>query len=384
MKLRSTEASQMMKLIDNFSELGSLLHVKNNHMAYARKFRDDLRRKLKIGKRTVYASKSPLSVIQRRLGMVFNIMMNDLPYNEVAIAYRPGVNVAEKLAVCQGSAIMIKTDIRHYYDNISYAHIEKALMDCGMIARGARLVASYCTIWNGRFSSLQQGSACSPALANIVGNRYFDRPIVRWLRDHCPVEHTYYRYSDNLVLFCKEEPGNDFINEYKEFVKTTAARGEFRTHSWSSIRNNHPTRHQEFLGIVLNEVANISRVKRDRIRAILWNAVVGNTAEEAKKYFADTGELPRGIADEEEIYTTKFMMAMQGYVAYARMIQDKFANRIAKLLMAVRIKDGYFNEDGVPFKYGLGNQHIKVAKLYKDDSVGIEEFRRRLLDCLSS
>lgn len=375
MKERTMSPAQTIKLVDNFTELGSMLHVKNNLMAYARKFRGDLQVRIRLGKRTVYASKSPLSGIQRRLNVVFSELMKELPEEEVAIAYRPGLNVVNELAKWQGSAIMIKTDIRHYYDNVSYAHIERALMDCGMIARGARLVASYCTVWNGRFSSLQQGSACSPALANIVGNRYFDRPIVSWLREHCPVKHQYYRYSDNIVLFCREEPGDEFVKQYKEFVKETARKGQFRTHAWSSIRNNHPTRHQEFLGIILNEVAGISRVKRDRMRAILWNALTKDRVQQARAYFEKAGGLPSHMTDE--MIVEHFMASMQGYVSYANMVQEKFAKRIWKLYAVLKMQE----EAGQ--RAALDGQAVRVLATYVNDNEGVLEFTGRMTQALS-
>ena len=316
--------------ITDWSELGNMLYINARYMAYAYKFRDDMQHKIRLGKRTVYSSDSPLSLVQQRLGLLINYLVDQRPYSEAAIAYRPGLNVCTLLSTRAGSAVLIKTDITKYYDNISFANIEKTLVNCGLSHSGAKLIAHYCCVWNGKFHSLQQGSSCSPAMANLVGNRCFDIPIMSWLEEHCTVPYYYYRYSDNLALFCDEEPSAEFMADYKKAVKDIAEQHTFKTHSWSTIRNNHPTRHQEFLGIVLNKTANIYRGKRDWLRAVLFNACKGNILLNANEFFKKTG----GIGDntENDVVLWKFQAAMEGYHAYVKNINSKFALRIEKLL----------------------------------------------------
>lgn len=324
--------------ISNWTELGNALHVSTKLMAYSKKFRDKMQRKIRLGKRTVYSSASPLSLVQKRLSVLADYFLSKRPYQEVAIAYRTGLNVHNVLSDNTSSALMIKTDIVHFYDNISFANIQKTLQECGMCRAGARLVASYSCVWNGRFSSLQQGSSCSPAIANLVGNRCLDVPIMRWLESNCTVEYRYYRYSDNLVLFCKTDPGREFVERYKQAVKDIAAHYTFKTHSWSTIANNHPTRHQEFLGVVLNETANIYKAKRDWLRAVLFNTAAGDIPEQGRKFFERTGGCGAKIMEDDDLLTEKFTQSIQGYISYANTINATFALKLAKMLEVIKYR----------------------------------------------
>lgn len=361
--------------ITNWNELGNALHIIPKLMAYSHKFRDKLQHKINLGKRIVYSSDSPLSLVQKRLATLASFLLSKRPENEVAIAYRNRLNVHDILAKNANSALLIKTDIVHYYDNISYANIQKTLEGCGFNPAGAKLVASYCCVWNGRFSSLQQGSSCSPAIANLVGNRCLDIPILEWLRTNCPVEFNYYRYSDNLALFCKEHPGAEFIKAYKDAVRDTANKHTFKTHSWSVITNNNPTRHQEFLGVVLNKTANIYKVKRDWFRAVLFNAATGDVAEQAKVFFDKTGGVGKRIAEDIDLLTEKFEMAMKGYISYLRSVNAGFALRLAKLFSVVQYR---LNRD---IKNVSDEARIEIKK-YSDTDESLEHYSDRVLKLL--
>lgn len=361
--------------ITNWNELGNALHIIPKLMAYSHKFRGKLQHKIKLGKRTVYASDSPLSLVQKRLATLASFLLSKRPDNEVAIAYRNGLNVHDVLANNADSALLIKTDIVHFYDNISYANIEKTLVECGMQPAGARLVAAYSCVWNGRFTSLQQGSACSPAIANLVGNRCLDVPILEWLRENCPVEFNYYRYSDNIALFCKKNPGSDFVQAYKSTVRYIARKHSFKTHSWSTIANNHPTRHQEFLGVVLNKTANIYKVKRDWLRAVLFNAAIGNIADQAKRFFEHTGKLNNKLMNNRELISERFEMAIQGYISYVNSVHAGFALRLAKLFEIVkyrRLKDINL----------VSAEARSEIKKYSDTNESLEHYRDRVLNLL--
>lgn len=360
--------------IHNWNDLGNAMHIFPRFMAYAHKFRDKLQHKIKLGKRTVYSSDSPLSLIQKRLSTLASFLLSQRPDNEVAIAYRNGLNVHDVLAQNTECALLIKTDIVKYYDNISYANIQKTLVECGLNPSGAKLVASYCCVWNGKFSSLQQGSSCSPAIANLVGNRCLDVPILKWLRANCPVEFNYYRYSDNIALFCKELPSSEFIKAYKAAVRDIARKHTFKTHSWSTIANNHPARHQEFLGVVLNKTANIYRVKRDWFRAVLFNAAVGDIVVQAGKFFKITGGLGKRITSDDDLLIERFEMAIQGYIAYVQSVNAKFALRASKLFEVIKYR---MNND-----VSVSLEALSEIKKYSDTEESLEHYRDRVLKLL--
>lgn len=370
-------------LLDRWEVLGNTLHVNTNYMAYARKFRSRMQKEIHIGKRTVYSSGTPLCYIQQRIGALLGEAFSRVPNNEVALAYRKDVSACAKLSEYAGSYCLIKTDIRHYYDNISYSMLEKTLVNLlGFTERGARLIASYCTVWNGQFSSLQQGSAASPVLANLVGNYYLDNKILHWLKTTYPqVDCTYIRYSDNLALFVKNEPPAGFVQAYQAYVNHVTGEAELSTHSWSVITNNNPRRHQEFLGVVLNSVANIERHKRDSLRATMFNVCTRNSLSEIKRFFKKTGQYVIGARElDAKGWYLKFRMTSRGYASYASNINEKFGLRMKKLSKAFELicEKRYMLEQPVEITPTL----FQAIKQYRQGSVTLEDYASNIASAI--
>lgn len=344
-------------VIKSWETLGNFLHVRGNIMSYAYRETDKLRRKIKIKKRTVYSSKGALLHVQHRLAIVFREMVEKLPPEEKSciLAYRRGLNPVDVLKRHADSWCMIKADICGYYDNISYEKIVNTLTAQGFAPRGARLVAHFSTVWNGKFLSLQQGSPCSPAMANLVGNRYFDKPILEWLKQQ-GVTAYYYRYSDNIVLFVPREAPAEFLANFKAKVKEIAGKNLFRTHSWATIKQNNPVRHQEFLGVVLNKVARPPKSKRDSLRGALYSIARSTRRVEGMRKFLENRNF--FDTDDEFVVRERFRMVVQGHISYINSIDYKTAKQLEKLFFAI----------------ALGVQNSDRIRGYKNDAESVDEY----------
>lgn len=363
------------ELLDNWANLANALNLKTNVLSHALVGKDKLQRKLRIGKRTVYQSLSSLARVQQRLNLLLTDIFDTLPDNEVAIAYRKGKTIKGEVERFTGTKRLVKTDISKYYDNISLAHIEKCLARCGFNNTGARLVGRYLVVWNGRFSSLQQGSAASPAMANIVGHFCFDEPILAWLKEQGWEDVHYRRYSDNLALFIMKEPPCGYTKAsemFKAFVKGLAKEHKFHTHSWSSISNNHRKRHQEFLGCVINKVFNIEKAKRRRyMGTIMKTMLLDNPSEGMLRYFKMEGnKMPIDVLFE------KFMQSMEGYCNYMGQVNGISALRMEKLLRAFKMV--------VPKKPGfkLTDSMVHEITRYRDNNETLEAYETRVAQAI--
>lgn len=375
--------SSELGLVTDWVSLGALLHVRSYVLTYILHRGKELRHRINLGKRVVYKSGPALQIVQTRLGMVFKNIMEGMEGNEDAIAYRPGIAPATIIRELTDYDTLITTDIRGYFDHIHMRHIETALTDCGMHRLGARLMARYC-LWG---KGLQQGSPASPALSNIVGVYYFDRPIREWLQKQYPdVEVRYVRYCDNIALFVKNAPSEDFVREYKLFVKNHTKRQGFSTHAWSTVNKTHPKRRQAFLGIVLNHNARVERRSIDRLRALFFTRCTHGSAVLAERLMVLNGGHKEEDAHEfvnnlgSEMVQKKVESTLKGHISYVKTVNDRHAMWLQKLFEAGSVLD---NCDNRPLHYTEeGAELRKVLFPYKRDEETQEQFINNVLEFL--
>jgi len=86
--------------------------------------------------------------------------------------------------------ILVKLDLRNFYEQISIDRISDSIIDCGIKEELAKLVAIICTV-DGR---LVQGFSTSPVISNIVTKNLDIR-----LKEYCDANDiTYTRYADDM------------------------------------------------------------------------------------------------------------------------------------------------------------------------------------------
>lgn len=321
MRAKGTAAFPV-KTIDNWTTLSAALALSLQHLAWVHHDRDKMQHEIRLGKRTVYKSDEPLLRVQQRIALIVAPTMKNLPMDvqEAIVAYRENLCPGDLLKELAGTAQrLISFDIRKFYDHIQLPHIEKALADAGFASKGGRVIGKYCVVRRGDVCTLQQGSPASPAISNLVGARYLDKPILKWLHEHYPdLQCRYMRYCDNVQLFLYEPEPEGFGDAYKEYVHTLLQNGGFKAHDWASISKNNPHRNMKFLGVVLNKVARLEKCKIDSMRAMAFNMCIDGWEKSQKKFGRKT----------------HIDKVMQGNIAYVRTVNEKHAMWLDKLFQA--------------------------------------------------
>jgi len=409
------------KFIHDWYSLGQIIQVPTTQLSHVLRNKSEYVRKHNIKGRTVYASHPSLEFIQKRLLTVLTPIQESIP-NAHMLAYRKGVNPRDSLKTCVGFDIEISVDIKKYFDNISHSKIVDTLKFFGFSHEGASLISRYCTVQRtvkgNKISTLQQGSATSSVLSNLVGYHLFDQAIMSWLeqqkKKYPNFTYKFFRYCDNLALFASNVP-EEFVEQYKTTVDNIMHSVSFRTHEWTVTAHNHPRRAQRFLGVVLNNELKLSESEFRTFRSTLFNSCVyGLTAmaiynvfEETKNYrfasFVSTKDFTEALAIDkgESISAIKesFMRKLRGKVSYLKTVNTEQYTQALKLYnMAVELDALWFSNKnlasiivgrtphyqlstGYTLFGALTRQFIalpievfQAVKNYKDSSVDVTEY----------
>jgi hypothetical protein len=386
-------------VVKNFYDLSFLIKVKPSIISYYYKFRNDKQKLIKIKDRCTYNSAIGLKRIQMNmLKNIFEPIINQIP-NEHMLAYIKGRQYVKTLCdSCVGNDYMITYDIKKYYDSITKKHIVDTLMDYGFTKKGAKLVAHYCVVKrtvtgkDGKeriVETLQQGSPCSPAIANIVGYKYIDTPVLDYLKNKFnsdEFKYKYVRFSDNVGLFISGPVTKEMIQDYIKFTKDTLSKSYFRFHDVCSIKITHPKIHQKFLGVVLNKIARVELNTFKRLRAILFNCARHGVVREAKTYFLREygSELPgftqNTILIGDNDIVKKFYQHMTGKIAYIKQINEKQYRELHNLLEGVKLLNNerdliYYSTPSIT-KDSLPGCIFDIVKKYSN--LGTEEYLNRV------
>ena len=370
----------LLSRVSDWYQLGEVIGVKTNVMAYALKNRDAMQSRIKLGDRVVYKSAPILRFTQNRLRTLLDYLFeNKIADKDAIIAYRKGVTATEVVRNVDHAKMFVSFDIRHYYDSVTLGHIQKCLMELGLSSLGAKLVGRYCVVRKDRNkdrATLQQGSPASPVLSNIVGHFVFDGPIEAWLKEKYPsLRCTYLRYCDNIALFVHDDPPDGFTEAFKAFTKETLKGNGFKTHKWACIADNHPVIHQKFLGMVINNEARAELSIVNKLRAVLFNCCLNGFNEEAHKFLELEGVVKTRGFVADELVEDKFIRFLRGHINYIKRINEKQGLVLSKLFKAARVISNAGMVDG-----DEKSRVIDAVKQYRKPE-SIERYISRINGC---
>lgn len=378
-------ASTTREALSNWDTLGAALNVKPNLMAWALHARDSMQHRIRLGDRTVYKSDKLLNLIQTRLALLTEPLLDELPGNGCVYSYRRGKSPVKEIKKLAGAKMLIATDVKGFYDHVFIKHIEGALVDCGFTPQGGRLIARYCVVKRGNLQTLQQGCPASPALSNLVGYKYMDVPIQAWLRENLPgVKYKYVRYCDNVELFIYGDAPEGFAEKYKAAVKEIMKAAGFRTHDWATISDKHPKLNQRFLGVVLNHQARVEKGIIDSLRATLFNLCMrGFSNEEVFRFMDSMGKAGTGMREYDGLILFEndeawpeirehALSILSGKVAYVSSVNKRHGLWLKKLLALAKKLE---RNPELRIRFSAYNQERKNRILkYKDDSQELTDF----------
>lgn len=366
------------RFITDWYDLSCVLSIPVNHLSYALLHRKDMQRRIEIrsDSRVVYESVGCLRNIQSRIGAMLAPFVDELPDQEVILAYRTGISATKKLSEYVGAKKLIAFDVKKYFDNVRMPHIVRTLMMLGFSEAGAKLIGRYCIVEREEnIHSLQQGSPASSVISNLVGYYYIDEPILKWLRTEFPnLDYKYVRYCDNVELFLYGEEPEGFSEKYSVITAKILEESNFRGHDWHFIEHDDPRRCIEFLGVVLNKRARIDNEAYDDLRATLFNVCLHGASKEVNRYFRRMGMRYSGGTENR---VTRMLSCLGGHASYVASVSEKDGLCLRKLIALAKELP---KTEPIQYSEDYKNAVLK----YKDKRQSVKGFVNTALEALGA
>lgn len=202
------------------------------------------------GERCLTVPDETLKAIQRRIAR--NLLVY-LPLSPHATAYRPGGSAPGNALPHAGRREVLRLDIRHFFDSVSYSAVKAAAFPPEIFAEPLRVLLTILCYYR---DALPQGAPTSPAIANLV-LRDFDGAVGAWCRGR---GIAYTRYCDDLTF-----SGDRGLDGVHDFVETELRRRGFFLHEGKTARLPAGCR-QVVTGLVVNRRVNVPAEDRRALR----------------------------------------------------------------------------------------------------------------------
>lgn len=170
-----------------------------------------------------------------------------------ATAYRFGGGVRVNALPHVGKPVLLKLDIRHFFDHIIYPMVKEKVFPAERYSEANRVLLSLLCVYQ---DALPQGAPTSPIISNIV-MREFDNTVGGWCLRYGV---TYTRYCDDMTFSGDFRP-----DEVIRLVKSELRRmGLFLNGKKTAILRNG--QRKAVTGVVVNEKARVSAAYRRKLR----------------------------------------------------------------------------------------------------------------------
>lgn len=205
-------------------------------------------------KRTIYEPNPLLKHIQRKI--LVNIL-NNKSISKYAKAYHKGVSLRDNAILHINKKIILKLDIRNFFDNISFLDVYNNCFSIEYFPKSVGMLLTYlCTYQD----HLIQGSPTSAYISNLI-MKSFDEEIGIW----CESKHiSYTRYSDDMTFSGDFNPGDIITKVRKQLYKLGLELNNKKIHV---VRGSCS---QRVTGVVVNEKAQVCLEYRKEIRKEMY------------------------------------------------------------------------------------------------------------------
>lgn len=140
--------------------------------------------------RQLYVPDDFLKAIQSSISEKLLSLEAVSPY---ATAYRPGGSTKLNAIDHLGKPVVVKLDIRHFFDHIIYPMVKEKAFPAERYSESNRILLSILCVYKNR---LPQGAPTSPAISNII-MRDFDNAVGTWCSER---GISYTRYCDDMTF----------------------------------------------------------------------------------------------------------------------------------------------------------------------------------------
>ena len=229
-----------------------------------------------------------LLAIQRSIAGRLLVMEPISPY---ALAYRPGGSTLKNAAPHVGKPLVLKLDIRHFFDCVIYPIVKERAFPAHRYSEANRiLLTMLCTYRD----ALPQGAPTSPAISNII-LREFDDAVGAWCSRR---GIAYTRYCDDMTFSGDFDP-----RDVKAFVSSRLRKMGFFLNSKKTVAVRQGQR-QTVTGLVVNEKISVPCAHRRKLRQELYFCQKYGIADHLRRRSEDTDP-------------QKYAMGLLGKVNYA-------------------------------------------------------------------
>ena len=276
-----------------------LLEVSNDLPRYYRQHSREIGGKTRLISQPMY----PLA------GYQYWILKNILERAETtdcAFAYKKGLSLADHARVHRGKRILIKLDLAHFFDSISYGMVYAVFSEQMHYPKeGATLLANLCCL-DGR---LPQGACTSPCLSNLCMSG-----IDREIQDYCREKGLRYtRYSDDMTFSGERADVRALVKQVERILRKRGFSLNYR-----KIHVEGKGKRHKVTGIVCNDKINTPTDYRRKLRQEMYFLQKFGPAEHLKRL-----DDPRYRNDAGEADVEKYLSALQGRVAYVLQVDPE-------------------------------------------------------------
>ncbi len=246
--------------------------------------------------RELWAPDDALKQVQRRIAQT---LLAYMPVSAHAMAYRCGAKTVYNAAPHAGKPVVLKLDIRHFFDCVRYSDVKALAFPAEIYAEPLRILLSMLCYYR---EGLPQGAPSSPAISNLI-LRPFDDAASEFCRRRGVA---YTRYCDDMTF-----SGSFDARELLAFVEPELKKRGFFLNP-AKTRCIRAGQRQSVTGLVVNERPNVPLDYRRRLRQELYYC----------QKFGVSAHLKRcGIDDDADVYLRRLL----GRVNYALQISPSDA-----------------------------------------------------------
>ena len=204
--------------------------------------------------RTLRVPDKYLKSIQKRIA---KNLLESVEISKYATAYRVGKSTVDNANPHIGNSILLKLDIRNFFDSIIYSVVKDKVFVENMYSEKIRILLSILCVYE---HTVPQGAPTSPIISNII-LKEFDEFLGKWCEDKKII---YTRYCDDMTFSGEFEPKEVIKLVRKELFKHGFFLNEKKT---VILRKGQ---RKEVTGIVINEKLSIPKNYKKKIRQEMY------------------------------------------------------------------------------------------------------------------
>lgn len=204
--------------------------------------------------RTIYEPSPLLKEIQRN---ILKNVLEERVVSKYAKAYRKGVSLKDNASLHVDKKIILKLDIRNFFDSISFMDVYEACFNIDYYPKSVGMLLAYlCTYQD----HLVQGAPTSAYISNLV-MKSFDEEIGMYCLDR---NISYTRYSDDMTFSGDFNPKDIISFVRKKLYQLGLELNDKKTSVIYYYQNQNVT------GITVNKKVQVNTKYRKKVRQEMY------------------------------------------------------------------------------------------------------------------